>query len=447
MTIQQKDFLVSLDSRAAEIVDTCTRCGKCVAACPMPGLTGIDASEPEKIVSGVLDILQSGAGPEASARWAEVCSGSGHCIAACDYGVNPRFMLSLARRALKKGEPDDKRRDAGKKDFQAMSRGVRVLSRLQLPPELMARLNPSSHPERAEAPDLIFYTGCNMLKTPHIGLLCLDVLDRLGVSYEVYGGPSNCCGVLQWRPGDDANSGRQAYKTIERFAQTKTSEVLSWCPTCQIQFSEMSLPNFAREDGPVFDMTMFAVYLERRLDDLRPLMTRPVRKRVALHEHAGALGVTEAVKRLLSAVPGLELVDLHLPQVGYAVTALRAVPDHRRKMLATELKRAENAGVTTLAGIYHTDHREMVGHESQWSFEIINFMELIGESMGLHRDDVFKRLKLMQDVDAILADTAAMIAAYGLDPEEVRDVVLKDIIGDQHLPLDRSKHAQYIAGD
>ncbi len=446
MTVQQKDFLSSLDSRAAEIVDACTRCGKCVAVCPMPGLTGIDASEPDKIVSGVLDILRDGTGPEASARWASVCSGTGHCIAACDYGVNPRFMLSLARRALTKGQPADKRRDAGKKDFQAMSRGVRVLSRLQLPPDLMARLNPSSHPERAEAPDLVFYTGCNMLRTPHIGLLCLDVLDRLGVSYEVYGGPSNCCGVLQWRPGDDANSGRQAHKTIERFAQTKTSEVLSWCPTCQIQFSEMSLPNFAREDGPVFDMTMFAVYLERRLDELRPLMTRPVNKRVALHEHAGALGVTEAVKRLLSAIPGLELVDLDLQQVGYAVTALRAIPDHRRKMVAMELKAAEDAGVTTLAGIYHTDHRELVGHESQWPFEIVNFMELIGESMGLHRDDVFKRLKLMQDVDAILADTAALIAAYGLDPEEVREVVLKDIVGDQHLPLDRSKHAQYITG-
>ncbi len=445
MTVQQTEFLASLDSRAADIVDSCTRCGKCVAVCPMPGLTGIDASEPEKIVSGVLDILRDGTGPEASARWASVCSGTGHCIAACDYGVNPRFMLSLARRALKKGQPEEKRRDAGKKGFQDMSRGVRVLSRLQLPPDLMARLNPSSHPERDEAPDLIFYTGCNMLKTPHIGLLCLDVLDRLGVSYEVYGGPSNCCGVLQWRPGDDANSGRQAYKTIERFAQTKTSEVLSWCPTCQIQFSEMSLPNFASADGPVFDMTMFAVYLERRLDELRPLMTRPVKKRVALHEHAGALGVTEAVKRLLRAIPGLELVDLELPQVGYSLNALRAIPDHQRKIVAKELKAAEEARVTTLAGIYHSDHRELVGHESEWCFEIINFMELIGESMGLHRDDVFKRLKMMRDVDAILADTADLIATYRLDPEEVREVVLKDIIGDQHLPLDRNAHAKYLA--
>lgn len=446
MVIEKTDFLTSLDERAAEIVDACTRCGKCVEVCPMPGLTGIDASDPGTIAAGVLDILRTGDGPAASARWAEVCSGSGHCIAACNDGINPRFMLSLARRALKKSQPEEARREAGKKDFRKMSRGVRVLSRLQLPPDLVARLNPSSHPERDEAPDLVFYTGCNMLKTPHIGLLCLDVLERLGISYEVYGGPANCCGVLQWRPGDAANSGRQAYTTLERFAETKTSEVLSWCPTCQIQFGELSLPNFRNDGAPAFDMTIFPVYLARRLAELKPLMTHPVRKRVALHEHAGGLGVMEAVKSLLSAIPELELVDLALPQVGYHLTALRAVPEYRQKLVAKELKLAEEAGVTTLAGIYHSDHRELVGHESEWSFEIVNYMELIGESLGLHREDVFKRLKAMRDVDAILADTAAMIETHGLDPEEVREVILADIIGEQPLPIDRSKHAA-ILGD
>ena len=87
----------------------------------MPGLAGIDASNPQAIVAGVVDILRDGKGPEASARWASVCTGSGHCISACDYGVNPRFMLALARRALKKGQPEDKRREAGKKSLPALS--------------------------------------------------------------------------------------------------------------------------------------------------------------------------------------------------------------------------------------------------------------------------------------------------------------------------------------
>ena len=108
----------------------------------------------------------------------------------------------MARRALTQANPEPERRAAGKAAFQKMSRGVRVLSRLSLPPDLLEKLSPRSHPERDEVPDMVFYTGCNMLKTPHIGLLCLDVIEALGVTYEVQGGPSACCGILPSRPGD-----------------------------------------------------------------------------------------------------------------------------------------------------------------------------------------------------------------------------------------------------
>jgi len=309
-------------------------------------------------------------------------------------------------------------------------------------------LSPSSHPDRDEPPELIFYTGCNMLRTPHIGLLCLDVLDRLGVRYEVYGGPSNCCGILQMRPGDDANAGRQAYRTIERFAATGAPEVLSWCPTCYIQFGETTLPSHAGDGEPAFDMNMFAVYLERRLDDLKRLFTHPVPKRVAVHGYPGATGVTRAVETVLAAIPGLELVTLDRPlaDLGYMMNSLRAVPEERRAILAGQLAAAEAAGVTTLAGVYHADHRELCAHESQWSFEIVNFMELVGAAMGCHREDVFKRLKLMGDVDAILADTTDMIAQNHLDLEEAREVILADMLGEQYLPPDRDSHAAYLEG-
>lgn len=413
----------------------------------MPEPARIDVSEPEAVIGGVLDILRTGAGPAASEQWAAACSGSGFCLKACDYGVNPRFMLAMARRAMKKREVEGVRREKGKNSFKAMSRGVRVLSRLQLPPALLERLSPSSHPARAEPPELIFYTGCNLLKTPHIGLLCLDVLDRLDVRYEVYGGPANCCGILQARGGDDANAMRQAVATVERFAETETSEVLSWCPTCQIQFGETTVPVHAGGGQPAFDMTMFSVYLSRRLDELRPFLTRRVDKRVALHEHPGSEGVTESVVALLSAIPGLEIVDLGIERLGYTLNALATVPERRRANLAKELRAAEAAGVTTLAGIYHSDHREIVAHHGQWSFEVVNFMELIGESMGIRREDIFKRLKTMRDVDAIVADCGDMIAANRLDPEEVREVVLADILGEQILPPARAEQEQYLDAD
>ena len=92
-------FEQALDTRVAEILDRCTSCGACVDVCPMPGPAGIDASDSPTLAAGVLAILRGEDHPEASARWAAVCTGSGHCIPACQYGVNPRFMLAMARLA------------------------------------------------------------------------------------------------------------------------------------------------------------------------------------------------------------------------------------------------------------------------------------------------------------------------------------------------------------
>ncbi len=408
----------------------------------MPDLTGIDISDSASVAAGVIEILQTGAGPEAAERWVSACSGSGHCIDACDDGINPRFMVHLARLARKRDTAEDAVRDAGKDNFKKMARAVRVLSRLQLKPDDLARLSRGQRSADAPVPDLVFYTGCNVLRTPHIALLCLDVMDQLDIDYAVYGGPSDCCGILQMRAGDAGNAGRQGERTVDRFFGTGAAKVLSWCPTCQIQLGESVLP--AQEAEDPFGMTMFVNYLAGRLDDLRPLLKHPVNKRVGLHEHAGAMGITDAVITILKAIPGLEYVDLEQPRIGYMCTALSGAPGVRKDWHAEQLQAAEAAGVTTLAGVYHACHRDLCAHEKEWPFEVVNFMELLGESMGIHRPDLFKRLKMMQDVDAIIADSAAQIDEYGLDTDEVRDVVLRNLLGEQSVPLGRAANSETL---
>ncbi len=54
--------------------------------------------------------------------------------------------------------------------------------------------------------------------------------------------------------------------------------------------------------------------------------------------------------------------------------------------------------------------------------------------MGLHHDDNYKRLKIMQDVDAILADCADLAAQHRLDPATAR-LAVQAMLDDQPLPL------------
>ena len=397
----------------------------------MPGPAGIDADNSKGIVAGVLQILRDGQGPEDSERWATVCSKSGHCIPACDYGVNPRFMLSMARTAMSRRKGEKGTRKLGVEKFQFMSRGERVLSRLQLPPDALARIRPD-HAARRDAvskPDIIFYTGCNIIKTPHIALLCLDVLDALGVTYDVMGGPSNCCGILQLRAGDAANAGRMGNNTIDKFSQTGVDKVVSWCPTCQIQMNEFLIPTREKsgQEKP-FDTEMFAVFLDERLDQLKALMIHPVEKSVGLHEHSGTPGVNEAVRHILESIPGLEFVDLEQPPVGYMCNGLAAIPENKRAIHQRQLDAASAAGITTFAGIYHACHRELCGKEQGHSFEVVNFMELIGASMGICHEDIFKRLKALNDADLVIAETEALIEEYGLDPDDVRTIIIENAL-------------------
>ena len=419
-------FAEALEARTQDILDRCTSCGRCFEVCPMTAPAGISGADPSETVSGVLRVIQGGSGSAEAERWAQVCSGSGTCIPACPEAVNPRFMLALARVAMQRRAAPAEQHRKGSTAFAAMGRGVRVLSRMQLAPEVLKRFK-SETP--AAPPEVVFYTGCNVLKTPHIVLLCLDILDALGVSYQVMGGPGNCCGVLQFRTGDLDASGRVGYHTTDRFAETGASKVLSWCPTCQIQIGENVMPGRLASGAMPYDLEAFVVFLTSQLERLKPLMRHPVNKRVGLHEHPGVAGVSESAIEILRAIPGVEFVDLEQSKVGWMCNTLQPLPAYKREVHRTLLEAAAAAGVDTLAGVYHACHRELCSHEADWPFEVVNFLELIGESMGFTREDHFKRLKLMHDTDAILADVMDLVEEHGLRLEEVRAVIEKDLLG------------------
>ncbi len=432
-----ESFESALTTRAAEMADACTRCGKCVEVCPVTGPGGVKA-EPVAVISGIIDILRTGDGPEASRKWANACVLTGECIKACDYGVNPRFMLNMARvkMAQHANAPAEQRR-GGVDGFRKVAREVQHISRMQLDDKILERLGqkPDSRPSPDVAPDFVFYTGCNVLKTPHIALLALDVMDTLGITYKVMGGPTHCCGVVQMRTGDVATSGRFAEATMDKLASGKTKEVLAWCPSCHTQFNETTLPTVEKTRGSKpFEMTPFMLFLRRHLDALRPHLTRRVEMRVALHRHPGIPGVVQAAEDMLNAVPGIELVDLQQPAVGMMSNYFRALPAYRRELQRNELDACERAGVDALVAIYHADHRELCAHERDYPFRIVNLLEIVGESMGLHHDDAFKRLKMMQDADAIAADCRDLIAQHGLDPETTR-AAIQAMLDEQPLPL------------
>src|SRR5262249_51677286 len=157
-----------------------------VEVCPMAKPAGVGDATPQSVISGVLDLVRTGDGPAASKAWARGCALTGDCIAACGDGVNPRFLLAMARVAMARQALDPReRRKRGVENFRLVADGVNVLARMQLDETNLSRLGQyvnersqnGSTAKPGERPDFVFYTGCNVLKTPHMALTALDIMD------------------------------------------------------------------------------------------------------------------------------------------------------------------------------------------------------------------------------------------------------------------------------
>src|SRR3979490_651361 len=100
------------------------------------------------------------------------------------------------------------------------------------------------------------------------------------------GGPSHCCGAYQVKEGDIGAATGMAMNTINKMVKAGAPEVISWCPSCQLQFGSTHLPTYNAVNGgsSPFDFTPFYRFLERRIEQLTPYMKHAVSRRVALDE-------------------------------------------------------------------------------------------------------------------------------------------------------------------
>ena len=152
---------LALQGGVDAMVDACTRCGKCVEVCPAIEPAGLSAEQrqnPVEVIAGVINLLGGGAGSDSASKWASGCLLSGECLEACDYGVNPRFLLGMARVAMAKAKDEAAtQRRAGVEGFRAVARDANALSRLQLDDALLARLGQVPKQNAVgELPDFVF---------------------------------------------------------------------------------------------------------------------------------------------------------------------------------------------------------------------------------------------------------------------------------------------------
>jgi ferredoxin len=120
-----------LERERQRILASCTACGKCFEACPMPEYIGNRGSEtPAEVTADVLQLLRTGTTGATALGWIGVCVRSGECVKACPENVNPKLMLRLAKMIATGGLGGEKLIKV-KEDRDYFSR-IRAFAQLQL---------------------------------------------------------------------------------------------------------------------------------------------------------------------------------------------------------------------------------------------------------------------------------------------------------------------------
>jgi len=280
---------------------------------------------------------------------------------------------------------------------------------------------------------IVLYLGCNVFRTSHMIQTVTAIFERLGLDYVAVGGPTYCCGIVHHQQGDSAAAGGMADHTIKLFERYEPEEVVMWCPSCIYFYDEV------RQARLPFKVSHAAEFLVSKLPEMK--LSQRVDATVALHYHnASPARRSEGLagRRLLEAVPGLRVVDIE-PDARFGRSCTPSVqqqvgPAVWNQTAREEIDRARVAGAGTLATIYHGCQRYLCVFEPEGAVAIEHYLSVFGRGLGIEFEDRFKKYRLWQDPERVLAETTPCQRANHVDAARARAVV-----GEAFGPLPASR--------
>jgi glycolate oxidase iron-sulfur subunit len=330
-----------------ELADDCVHCGFCLPACPTYLLWGEEMDSPRGRVYQMEAGLAGAPLDDTMVRHMDQCLGCMACVTACPSGVQYHKLIEATRaqieRRYRRPWTDRVRREVIFKIFpypkrlralrgplrayQASHLGA-LVSRLPMPALLktMEALAPTLGRPPAIAPrtpavgtrrhTVGLLLGCVQgAFFPDVNAATVRVLAAEGCEVIVPAG-QGCCGALSAHSGREEESLRFARALIDTFDRAGVETVITNAAGCG---SNMKDYGHLLRDDPAYAER--AAHFARRVRDVTeylieigPVATRhPLELRVAYHDPCHlqhAQGLRGQPRSLLTAIPGLELVEV-----------------------------------------------------------------------------------------------------------------------------------------
>jgi Fe-S oxidoreductase len=255
-----------------------------------------------------------------------------------------------------------------------------------------------------------FWYGCNVVRHGDIIHSAIALLEAVGIEVTPAGGAAYCCGTVK-----DANlraAEGMGKRTVEKFNAHGTGKVVSWCPSCYRHMNAF----MGEYTDAQFELSNFAQILHARRDVLAKKLVHRIERKVLLHKHFGfhEVDVNPLVEDLLRLIPGVELVPTAVSAPGHMCSALSRVPASLKDATRAVCDAALEGKADTVATVFHSCQRLLCALERSEPFTVVNYVNLLTESMGLATKDDYKEWKLAGSAEAVIAKVGEQrIAAMG----------------------------------
>jgi hypothetical protein len=267
------------------------------------------------------------------------------------------------------------------------------------------------------AEQLVLHISCQVMNVPHVAYLSQKIMERLDLKFTTLGGPEYCCGAYHWHFGDLDFEKQIAKISLNGFQQSKTRTVVSICPSCDDSFGRHKNANYTFRQCNIADL------LVERLDALRPMM-KPLPCRIVMHDHdADDIRIRNSanVRTLIEAIPGVEFLSpKHAMGPGIGCQSVAPMPLEDTE---TMFREAIDLKADYLVVPYHSCYRQHCKMQLAFGVEVHHYLSLIAKSIGLPFEEIFKELRLLDDVDAAVEKLKPKIRELGYSEEEVRKYV------------------------
>ena len=420
MTQKYRNMAEYFDYRGRRFAEKCTNCGECLDACPLFPLTKYAHKGSQAVIEKITDLLKGGEVSEEAYDMVFSCSGAcGLCAKACPEGLLPysAFMSAMAKicKAGRKAPPLNHQYMPGHRYNFA-----HVFSALQIKPTETRWIK--KVPDNPEPVDVVFFTGCSPMGTPHTLLETVDILDKMGINFVALAGGDLCCGTAAMLWGDAQASQQMGQDFVSAIAAFRPKKAVFFCTGCHITCLG-TLPRFMSVPFQSYELSQFLV---ENLD--RIPFQHSINKVVAVHDSCSVarLGTFELPRQLLRAIPGIRLVEMEHNRgnalcCGGIANTMR--PEITGPMRRAPLEEAKAAGAEIMATSCTGCIQSFTPLEDEYPFEVRNYINLVAEAVGVHHEDRFKKYAKSGDATQVVAEARDYIAASDFTPEELERIL------------------------